>query len=146
VRRSPVSWLAGVACVAAAMLLTACDIGSAVEPSSPTSSSDPAEATPTASPAPASPVLTQAAWNEPSNEVIASGLVDGTLDASADCVFEFALDGRTVTRETAPEPGPSSLDCGSAYVQVDELGPGTWTVRLGYGGAYSDDEDVEVPG
>ncbi|GAA1059532.1 hypothetical protein [Agromyces bracchium] len=144
-RRSPVSWIAGPGCLAMALLLSACDLGAVAPSSSPSSPTAP-EATETEPPAPASPVLTQAVWNEPSNEVIASGLVDGTLDASADCVFEFGLDGRTVTRETVPEPGPSSLDCGSAYVQVDELGPGTWSVRLGYGGTYSNEEKVEVPG
>lgn len=91
------------------------------------------------------PVLTQAIWNESSGEIVASGLVDGTLDTRLECEFEFSGAGKSLTKQTSPEAGPSSLDCGSVYVSVDELGSGTWSVVLVYGSARSEAQEVEVP-
>lgn len=84
-------------------------------------------------------------WNDGSAEVIASGLVDGTVDDSAVCEFEFSRDGDSVTVQTTPESGPSSLDCGSVYVSADELGPGEWSVALVYGSLRSEAQKVEIP-
>lgn len=100
---------------------------------------------PTDAPSAPAPVLTQATWNEPSSELIVSGLVGGTVDANTVCVFRFAHDGVELTRETTPEPGPSSLDCGTVYVPSDELGPGEWTIVLAYGAQRSAEAKVEVP-
>ncbi|MRX42897.1 hypothetical protein [Agromyces kandeliae] len=139
--------LIGAACLAT---LSACGASGVVgeptpstEGTGPTASPDPTSAS-TSAPA-VTPLLTHVEWNEPSGEVIASGLVDGSLDDAVDCAFEFSLAGSTVTRTTAPQPGPSSLDCGSVYVTGDELGPGLWSVSLRYLDVRSDSTTVEVP-
>lgn len=151
--------MCSVGCViAVAMSLTGCAPDETVAPgssgaASPSPSSD-APSSATGTPADsgdgvaaygAQPVLTFAAWNAASNEVVASGFVDGTLDAGLECEFEFTGDAGSLTMRTTPEPGPSSLDCGSVYVSVDELGPGGWSVVLVYGTARSEVQRVEVP-
>jgi hypothetical protein len=123
--------------------------GSASSPptgtASPSETGAPAESTADVTPAGAQPILTSVAWNAASSEVVASGLVDGTLDAGLECEFEFSLGGDSVTNATTPEAGPSSVDCGSVYVPAAELGAGEWSVVLAYGSTRSAAQKVEVP-
>ncbi|GAA1055649.1 hypothetical protein GCM10017608_23030 [Agromyces luteolus] len=144
---SAIAVLVAAACLAT---MAACGVsgpGGGPTPSTPgsveTASPDPTSP-PTGAPT-ATPLLTHVEWNEPSGEVIASGLVDGSLDDAVDCEFEFSIDGAAVSRTATPQPGPSSLDCGSVFVPGDELGPGAWTIVLRYGDARSDEATVEVP-
>ncbi|WP_353828598.1 hypothetical protein [Agromyces sp. SYSU T0242] len=134
-------------CAAAIVVLAGCApaTGSPASPS-PTPAETTAAPSPTATPdAEAVPLITSAEWNEPSLEVLVSGLVPGTVDETEPCVLVGTSQGAEVERTRSGQAGPSSLDCGRFELSSDELGPGTWTFTLSYAGASSEPVDVEVP-
>ena len=94
-------------------------------------------------------VVSLAAWDPATAGVVVGGYVSPVVEEGGTCTVELEQAGRVVQAQAPAVADATTTVCGGLEISGAELGPGAWTLVLGYESASASGEsapvDVEVP-